>query len=325
MRINLDRQEESRKKRRRRQRRSRTFQSSIVLPQASSRGLASRTQKGHRSSKRRSLARREKRRRQRATASGQAMAPRRFRVRTILARIPVALLLAGLIALSIYVSVDAKFFVYEAQISGVRHLKPQLIYRTARVHEQNIFWIHPQKVAKRLIELDGIKAVRVRCGLPALVTIEVQEREPIMMWRALVQNEDLWLDEEGTVLPYHGDVGAADTIFVVDSSERHIQVGDRIEPAGIVQSVLQLAAALPGTQVFYYEADKELYFTQHVGEGEWPVYVGTSTDLPRKIQILQALTEHLTQHNIQPRYVDVRWADHPVYGKPDELPATRND
>lgn len=325
MRINLDRQEESRQKRRSRRRRSRTFQSSIVLPQASPRGLASGNQKGRRSGRRRSWVRREKRRRQQAAATGQAMAPKRFRMRTILARMPTVLLLAALIGLSIYVSADAKFFVYEAQISGVRHLKSQVIYRTARVHEQNIFWIHPQKVAKRLVELDGIKAVRVRCGLPALVTIDVQEREPIVMWRALVQNEDLWLDEEGIVLPYHGDVGAANTIFVVDSSERHIQVGDRIEPAGIVQSVLQLAAALPGAQVFFYEADRGLYFTQQGGEGEWPVYVGTSEDLPRKIQILQALTEHLTQHNIQPRYVDVRWADHPVYGKPEGIPATGND
>jgi cell division septal protein FtsQ len=323
MRINLDRQEQSRKKRRRR--RSQTFQASIALPQASPRGSVSGKQTRRRASKRRSLSKRRKAQRQGAAAIGQTAASRQFRMRAFLVRVPTILLLAGLLGLIVYVSADARFFVYEARIDGARHLKPQLIYRTAQVHEQNIFWIHPQKVAERLVKVKGIKAVRVRCGLPAQVSIEIQEREPIVMWRALTQKADLWLDEEGIVLPYHGDVNAADMIFVIDSSERHIRVGDRIEPAGIVQSVLQLAAALPGAQVFFYEAGRGLYFTQQVDGAEWPVYVGTSEDLPRKIQILQALTAHLARHNIQPRYIDVRWADHPVYGKPAGIPAPRNE
>jgi hypothetical protein len=171
-------------------------------------------------------------------------------------------------------------------------------------------------VAERVIELDGIKAVSVRCELPAAVSIEVTEREPVVMWRATSQQQDLWLDEEGVVLPYHGDVNSPDMVFVVDYGERNLQQGDRIEPEGIVHSVLQLAETVPGVRVFSYMPGQGLSFTQSVAGGEWPVYVGTSTDLARKIQVLQALTDYLQANNIRPRYIDVRWADHPVYGRP---------
>jgi hypothetical protein len=46
------------------------------------------------------------------------------------------------------------------------------------------------------------------------------------------------------------------------------------------------------------------------------VYVGSSDDLQRKIQVMQALNAYLVPNGIRPRYVDVRWADHPVYGRP---------
>jgi hypothetical protein len=230
-----------------------------------------------------------------------------------------------LAGVTIYVSVDERFFVYEAQIEGARHLTPQAIYRAAQVHEQNILWIRPEGVAERVYQLDGIKAVRVRCRLPAQVMIEVIEREPAVLWRADSQGGDLWLDEDGIVLPYHGDGESSETIFVVDSSERHLQIGDRIEPEGIVSSVMQLAAALPGARVFFYETERGLYFSQETALGTWPVYVGTSEDLTRKIQVVQALTGYLVEQGVQPRYVDVRWPNHPVYGKPLSVQAGGGD
>jgi hypothetical protein len=210
--------------------------------------------------------------------------------------------------------------VYEGRIVGSVHSDAAEIYRSADVHEQSIFWIDPQQVARRVLQLDGIKAVRVRCELPSRVIIEVEEREPAVMWRTGQPQRDWWLDREGVVLPYHGDVDARETVFVIDSSGRELRVGDRIEPEGMAQSVLRLAAAVPGIRVFFYEPDRGLSFTQEVDGVNWPVYVGTSRDLARKIQVMQALTTYLRQNNVRPRYVDVRWADHPVYSQtPDEM------
>jgi cell division septal protein FtsQ len=221
----------------------------------------------------------------------------------------------GLGSLIGYASVDARFFVYEGRILGASHSDAVEIYGAAGVHEQSIFWLDPQEVARRVIQLDGIKAVRVRFELPSQVFIQVEEREPAVMWRTGNPQRDWWLDKEGVVLPYHGDVDAPDTVFVVDSSGRELQVGDRLEPKGMAQSVLRLAAAVPGIRIFFYEPDRGLSFTQQVGAAEWPVYVGTSRELARKIQTMQALTRYLQENDVRPRYIDVRWPDHPVYGK----------
>ncbi len=314
MRISLvDQDKEARRRRsqRRRRKRSRTYDAAIAQP-----GIRSKPWPAKR---------RPSTKQQRANSRPQSERPEFDEVSVarrgipwslILARTPVLLILAGLIGAIIYTSTAMEFFVYEGEILGARHLDPKIVYGAAEIHEQNIFWIRPDKVVERISQLDGIKAVYVRCGLPAKVTIEVEEREPIIMWRALSQERDWWLDQEGVVLPYHGDIHSPDTVFVVDSSERHLQVGDRIEPDGIVQSVQQLAAALPEIEVLFYESDRGLSFTFSGGGAEWPIFVGDSQDLQRKIQAVQALTDYLVTNNVPTRYVDVRWADYPVYGKP---------
>jgi cell division septal protein FtsQ len=247
-------------------------------------------------------------------AASPPAARRKFRWQVALVRLLVFLVLIGSTAAIVYGTMAEEFFVYDAQILGLEHIQPDTVYQAAEVHKQNIFWVDPDNVAERVSELDGIKDVHVRCILPAQVVITVEECKPIVMWRSKSLRKDLWLDLDGIVLPYHGVL--TDTIFVVDASERALEVGDRIEPEGIVRSVQQLDAALPEVEVFFFETDRGLSFTQRMGKATWPVYIGNSEDLPRKIQVLHALNKYLKAHKIRPRYVDLRRADYPVYGKP---------
>jgi cell division septal protein FtsQ len=171
----------------------------------------------------------------------------------VLSRALSAVFLMALMGCIAYASTARKFFVYDAQVLGSYYLSRDKIYEAAAVHEQNIFWIRPEKVMAHIAALDGIKSVRVRCGLPATVTIEVEERKPVVMWRADFQDQDWWLDEEGVVLPYGGALTEA--VFVVDSSNQQLKEGDRIEPVGVVASVLQLTTALPQVRIFQYQPD----------------------------------------------------------------------
>ena len=330
-----DSQTKKRKQRgaKRSRRRSRAFQSAIAAPKPVRKGSGATTRAKRASSKRRSKtpqsqatrtrtarARAERlRRAQRAAGAQSTGILQRIQWRSAAWRLLACAVLIGLIVVIAYASSDLSFFVYRSstQIVGTRYMPADSVFAASGLNEMNIFWIDPVEVAKRVAALDGIKAARVRCTLPAGVTIEVEEREPVVMLRVMSQDEDFWLDEEGTVLPYHGDVNSRNMVFVIDYAERNLQVGDRIEPEGVVQSARQLAAALPGEQIYTYEPGRGLSFRHQVSGGEWRVYVGTSDDLARKIQVLQALTEYLVANNIRPRYVDVRWAEHPVYGKPE--------
>lgn len=230
------------------------------------------------------------------------------------ARWLLALAFVALLGLLGFASVDRMFFVYEAQITGTHHTQPSLVYETAGIHEQNIFWIKPRDVARNIVGLPGVKSVRVRCTLPANVTIELVEREPIVLWRSIAQGRDFWLDEEGLVLPHHGDPSAASTVFVVDYSDRQLEEGAHLEPAGLVDSVLQLTAEMPQARLFFYSADRGLSYHQQEDGGQWTVYVGTSDSLPRKIQAVGVISEYLRTNGIRASYIDVRWPDRPVYG-----------
>jgi cell division septal protein FtsQ len=295
----------------RRRRRYRSFNSAIVQPDS----LAARRSRGQRT-----------RGRQRGKPLLDGERPEARPRRSVWTRIhwhslwvrgPAFLILLALGGLVFYVSWDARFFVYEAEIVGSQYLEPDTIYAAAEVDEQNIFWIRPEKVAERIAALPGIKSVRVRCSLPALVSIHVQEREPAVMWRTSAQEHDWWLDDEGVVLPYNGDADSPDAIFVVDSSDRQLEEGQRIEPAQIVRWAQQLARALPGARVLFYQSDRGLSFTQDTDGHQWPVFVGDGEDLEHKIQAVQMLDGYLAANDIHPSYVDVRWPNLPVYGKPE--------
>ncbi|MFN2227011.1 MAG: cell division protein FtsQ/DivIB [Anaerolineae bacterium] len=316
---NAGKQRKSRRDHHKKRRAARTFDSAVALPRVPERRAERKARRPDRTAEPRPSERQAGARRQRRPRDPEAAAERQARramVRAAMRHLPVLLLLAALVGAVVYASVDARFFVYEAVIRGAGHLPATTIYEAAGVHEQNIFWIDPQEVARRIIALEGIKAVEVTCELPARVVIDVEERQPVILWRAQRQERDWWVDTEGRVLPYHGDVNSPETVFVLDSSERYLDVGQTIRPQGLAHSVLQLAEALPEVQVFYYQADRGLSFTQQGETGSWPVYVGSSEDLARKIQVMLALTSYLKANGVRPRYVDVRWADHPVYGRP---------
>ena len=299
--------------------RRRTFEAAVPMPQARARqpGKRAKDPSGPAAPPQERAQRSRPAARKRTSAEAQpAQAPARVAASSLGLRLGVLLLLGLLIAAVVHGSTDARFFVYQAGVIGARHLNAEGIYQAAAVHEQNIFWIDPASVAERIARLDGVKTVRVRCALPAVVTIEVEERQPRVLWRAIKQERDWWLDEEGFILPYHGDAQAGETLFVVDASPRELDYGQRIQPEGIVASVIQLATALPDNRIFFYDAERGLSFRQKGNGEEWPVYVGSSEDLDHKIQVMLTLTAHLEANNITPRYVDVRWAAHPVYGRP---------
>lgn len=242
--------------------------------------------------------------------------------RIVLVKFPILLLLAGLLALAAYVTVADAFFVYGATVEGAHYLDANSIYQVAQIDEHHIFWISPQKTAKNITHLQGIESAQIRLQLPNKVLIRVKERTPAIVWRCKSLGRDLWLDEEGMVLPYGGDINSPDVVYVMDWSERHIQEGDFIEPEGIAQSVVQLASAVPEAELFFYQSDRGLSFNQKTSIGEWPVFVGTTKDLSRKIQVVQTLNQYLVERNIQPGYVDVRVAEHPLYGEPGSTALT---
>lgn len=304
----IDREERSsrRKARRKRSHRYHTYESVLALPQS-------------RTKRRIGMQRRQAERRTRGEAQGTvSIQPlwRRIPWRLVVPRIPALILMIGALALSVIVSTSASFFVYGAQIQGNRHIDAASIFEASGVNERHILWVDPREVAEQISQIPGVKSVTVRLSLPAQVIIQVREREPVIMWRTMSVGGDWWLDEEGFVLPYHGDTEHPNTVFVVDWSDRQLQPNARIDPPDLVLWVKQMAQALPGARLFYYQQDRGLNFIQEKDNHKWPVYVGDGQGLALKIRSVQALSSYLLAHEIYPGFIDVRWPELPVFGEP---------
>jgi hypothetical protein len=187
-------------------------------------------------------------------------------------------------------------------------------YPASGVDTLNVFWISPRKAAAAIEALPGIREASVQASLPANVRIRVQEREPLLIWRTSAG--DLWLDSEAVALPYGADPAGA--TFVVDSSGQAYQPNDRVNPT-VVTSVQMLQAAFPDARIYYYQAHEGLSFQSPEG---WPIQIGTSQDIARKVAVLQALRTKLQEQGIEPYYIDLRLVDHPVYAVADHSAAS---
>ncbi len=216
-----------------------------------------------------------------------------------------AALLLGMLGLLTYAFRSYNFYIYDAEITGYHWLKREAIYAAAGVHTQNIFWLSPAEVAASVEALPGVREAKVQVWLPATVRIQVEEREPEMIWRTA--DGDLWLDRDAVALPYGGDPTGA--VFVVDRSGQTYRPNDRVEP-DVVASVQALQAEFPEVHTYYYQAHEGLTFASPEG---WPIQIGTSQDMARKVAVLKALGKWLRDRGIQPINVDLRLVDHPVY------------
>ena len=293
-------------RRRRKNPRYRTYESVLALPQS-------------RPKRRAGLRQRQAERQARAEAQDLDRTEslwRRIPWRSFAPRVPALVLLLAALALSIYVSSSATFFVYEAHIQGNRYIDAQRIFDVSGIDEQHILWVDAQGVAQQIGQIPGVKSASVRLSLPAQVLIEVTEREPIILWRTMSVGGDWWLDEEGFVLPYHGNTENPDTLYVIDWSDRQLQPDARIDPPDLVQGVKQMAQALPGVRLFYFQQDRGLNFIQERDNHKWPVYVGDGQNLALKIRSVQALSDYLLAREIYPGFIDVRWPELPVFGEP---------
>ncbi len=205
------------------------------------------------------------------------------------------------------------FYVYTADIQGNHILSAEEIYAASQVHTLSVFWIDP-KTAKRNVEsLPNVKNAQVKVTLPANVRIEVEERQPEVVWQS---GEDLWwIDNEGTfVTPKEGVEVAAGRLRIVDTDERKVRVNDTIDTA-IIRGAQIVHEQKPEVEQIYHSQYYGLYYFTPEG---WPVILGKASNIPVKLAVADAMIADLQTRQITPAFVDVRNPRRGVYREKDE-------
>jgi hypothetical protein len=246
--------------------------------------------------------------------SGRARARRRpsaLRWQTIHLR-SILLLGVGAIAVgALWLALDDRFYIYEADIVGAVRLSPEEVFQASGLAGLHILWARPAEIENRILdELPTLGSVQAKCRLPAQCAIVVVERQPEMLW-----DDDgvlWWIDAEGVVFqpPLSSFTEEGESIgWTVHGSLPRDEQGRLDERARVGLEELW-ATGKDVASVFEYASGWGFMFEDERG---WRVILGQGEGMAKRLEVLDRVTANLLEQGLTPRFVDVRFADAPYY------------
>lgn len=223
-------------------------------------------------------------------------------------------LLAILLGATIYYAWTAPMFQVEAvSIKGLQRLTELEVNTVIGLHQEPIFTIDPESIRLDLQEaFPEMSAITVTIGLPAVVQVSVEERQPVLAWRQ--EGQEVWVDVQGVSFPPRGEAGE---LVVVEAAGTTISMPDPDQEATpflkpeVVSSLLAVAAQAPQGSPLVYDGDHGLGW---VDERGWQVSLGMDIkDVEMKLRVYEGLVENLSQQGIQPALISVEFVHAPYY------------
>ncbi|MFQ6014365.1 MAG: cell division protein FtsQ/DivIB [Anaerolineae bacterium] len=217
-----------------------------------------------------------------------------------------SLLLLALGWLTYYLFASEQFYIYEIKVTGNSFVPESEIYQASDLADLSIFYVNTLTTEAAVEKITGIKEVSIHTDLFDGVTIEVEERQPLLLWQT--GEKRYWVDEEGIFFQPRGE--APQVIQITDTEARPVDPqNDRLHPR-VLEMVLAIRPLLPQIKVWEYSQRMGLSF---VNERGWHIYLGYADHLPAKMAAWQALTEHLQAKGIEVQYIDLRLPQYPYY------------
>lgn len=198
----------------------------------------------------------------------------------------------------------------------------------------SILKVNPDELESQITELfPGLSSVKVSVKLPAAVTVQVVERDPLVAW---YQNSlTYWIDAEGVMFLATGEANAVQTVYAtgnppaaynpaVEGSAEETEVGDQtdaeviVEATGpeattpeFVQGVLALLPYLPENSALQYDPQYGLGWQDPEG---WLVYFGKDIEnIDLKIIEYQTIIAALREENLTPALISLEFLHAPFY------------
>lgn len=223
-------------------------------------------------------------------------------------RLPVGRLVAfglavGLVALLVFVFADDRFYVQAADISGLTYGSQAEVYQRAGVDGYSVFWVNGREAAERIETLSYVKAATVRSALPDKVRIEVEERQPVALWK--VNGHPYWVDAEGVTMTVTSLIEGLPVLSDLDSTS--ITAPGRVD-VQLVTAVQELKKQMPQVGEFAYNKINGLQFRI---PGSTVVYLGKPEGLDRRVKELLALQSSLAASGDMP--AEINWRNEGGY------------
>ncbi|MBM3144297.1 MAG: FtsQ-type POTRA domain-containing protein [Chloroflexi bacterium] len=235
-----------------------------------------------------------------------------------------SLLVLLLSAVLYYIFNSPMYRVHEVQMDGLARLSSDTISRSLLVYNRSVFMIEPEVLEDRIINIfPGVVSASVRVGFPAIVEVEIEEREPVIAWE---QNEDVhWVDAQGMAFPPRGEAENLVRVlastsppapFVLEEVESTTE-GDETLRAFMSPEMAASIIALSGIA----PDGVPLVFDERHGfgwrdPGGWDVYFGAQTSdaaMATKLAIYEAAVQRLSEEGIRPTLISLEYLHAPYY------------
>ena len=208
------------------------------------------------------------------------------------------------------------FSATDAQVHGNKRLATNDINAVLDMKGQTIFSIIPSQLESRLLlNYPEIVSANVSLGLPNIVTVDVVERKPVILWQ--LGNGYTWIDNNGVAFR---PIGNTDGLITVTGMAAPPPGFSRSEnpfspkpylSADLVKAIQTLAPSVPKGKSMVYQPPYGLGWLDSRG---WQVFFGSDpNNMALNLQVYQSLVNSLTKQGIKPALINVQYANAPYY------------
>ena len=211
---------------------------------------------------------------------------------------------------------------------GAQRLSAEVILSQLDLAGKSIITLEPESIKDRVeANFPGISSAQVTVNLPARVTIQVEEREPIILWEQ--EGSSKWIDAEGVLFPIFGEADISHRVIAVgdpppglevfianidaDTGEfsQHLENTTPRTTADFVEAIISLTTTVPeGSQLQYHP---QFGLGWHDPQG-WMVYFGQdTTNIDSKLTEYQNILSELNQLGVTPALISLEFVHAPFY------------
>lgn len=258
----------------------------------------------------------------------------------------IAGLLVLIIALS-FIFTGSAFRVEQVQVVGTHNAALVQAIQRQEVQGQNIFLLNTPAFEAQVENLPLVRSAQVSKQWPNQLTVTVQERTPLLLWRT--SWETYSIDSDGVLMARASDTPGSDALPTVTApltviaqgnvksgkvtGGEEIQMGMRVD-ANEIQFAKDVFERLPkiiGINAFQLRYDGTMYANTMDGRGTqgrskgsyvvesqdgWKAYLGDADDtnsLENRLLTLKAILDMAREQQLSLASIDLRYGLRPVY------------
>jgi cell division protein FtsQ len=200
------------------------------------------------------------------------------------------------------------FYVNSIWVGGVEYMTVEEVFTYAEIANYHIFWVEPEQVRENVMRYPSVAKAEVGIGWPPnMITIDIEEREPVLVWEQ--NGVAFWIDIQGNVMDLREDQPDLVRIVVDDPLIDAFGQNGRLN-TDVIYAVIQLFDLRPDVTSWRYDLVKGLGFRNANG---WDVWFGLGTNMSEKIQIYETLSSNIIARGIQVSELNIVNPDAPFY------------